>query len=88
MAVRSIVSFLILFVLFANAQPDARRRPCPGASAKVGDTIHVHYAGFIDKSSATGKHDKMFDNSHKRGRPFTFKLGAGQVIRGWDQGLV
>jgi hypothetical protein len=62
------------------------KRPCPGAFAKKGDTIHVHYQGYIDKSSATGQHDKMFDSSLKRGTPFTFKLGAGQVIAGWDKG--
>jgi FKBP-type peptidyl-prolyl cis-trans isomerase len=62
------------------------KRPCPGASAKKGDTIHVHYQGYIDKSSAAGQHDKMFDSSLKRGTPFTFKLGAGQVIAGWDKG--
>lgn len=62
------------------------KRTCPGATAKVGDTVSVHYEGFIDKSSATGQHDKMFDSSVKRGTPFTFKLGVGQVIAGWDQG--
>ena len=64
------------------------KRTCPGATAKVGDTVSVHYEGFIDKSSATGQPDKMFDSSLKRGTPFSFKLGAGQVIAGWDQGLV
>ena len=85
--------FVILALLFVTevhsqsnvASQQKARRPCPGATAKAGDTVHVHYSGFIDKSSATGQHDKMFDSSHKRGRPFKFKLGSGQVIKGWDQ---
>ena len=64
--------------------PDRPKRPCTGA--KAGDTISVHYSGYIDASSATGEHDKMFDSSLKRAEPFQFKLGAGQVIRGWDEG--
>lgn len=81
----------LVFVAIFNGEvygqvATAAKRACPGASAKKGDTVHVHYQGFIDKSSATGQHDKMFDSSLKRGTPFTFKLGAGQVIAGWDQG--
>ena len=84
--------FVILALLFVTevhsqsvSSQQKARRPCPGATAKAGDTVHVHYSGFIDKSSATGQHDKMFDSSLKRGRPFKFKLGSGQVIKGWDQ---
>jgi peptidylprolyl isomerase len=53
-----------------------------GEGAKVGDSITVHYVGVL---SADGTE---FDNSYDRGEPFTFVLGQGSVIAGWDQGLV
>jgi FKBP-type peptidyl-prolyl cis-trans isomerase len=53
-----------------------------GEPAKDGDTISVNYVGV---RSATGEE---FDNSYDRGQPFTFVLGKGGVIKGWDQGLV
>jgi peptidylprolyl isomerase len=53
-----------------------------GAEAKTGDTVSVQYVGV---AQSTGKE---FDASWDRGQPFTFKLGAGQVIPGWDQGIV
>jgi len=52
-----------------------------GTEAKVGDTVTVHYIGTLVRG-------KVFDSSIDRGAPFTFTLGAGQVIRGWDEGLV
>jgi peptidylprolyl isomerase len=51
-----------------------------GAEAKSGNTITVHYVGTLTNGS-------KFDSSRDRGQGFTFKLGAGQVIRGWDQGV-
>jgi peptidylprolyl isomerase len=53
-----------------------------GAPAKPGDTIVVHYAGV---TFSTGNE---FDASWDRGEPFPVQLGAGQVIQGWDRGLV
>ena len=51
-----------------------------GAEAKTGDTVSVHYTGTLIDGS-------KFDSSLDRGTPFTFTLGAGQVIQGWDEGI-
>lgn len=58
-----------------------------GAVAKSGDRVNVHYTGWIHEQSAADKHGSEFDSSLKRGKPFSFVLGAGQVIRGWDEGV-
>lgn len=50
--------------------------------AQKGDSLHMHYRGSL-KSDGT-----EFDNSYKRGQPLVFTLGTGQVIKGWDQGLL
>ncbi len=52
-----------------------------GAEAKTGDTVTVHYIGTLQNG-------QEFDNSNKRGTPFTFTLGEGKVIKGWEQGVV
>lgn len=52
-----------------------------GAEAKDGDTVTVNYVGVLYKGG------KEFDASWKRNEPFTFTLGKGQVIAGWDQGV-
>jgi FKBP-type peptidyl-prolyl cis-trans isomerase len=52
-----------------------------GAEAVAGKTVSVHYTGWLTSG-------EKFDSSVDRGKPFGFKLGAGQVIRGWDQGVV
>merc|ERR1719472_54195 len=57
------------------------------AQAKAGDKLTMHYTGTIDPNSATGAKNQKFDSSLDRGTPFTFTLGQGQVIKGWDQGL-
>jgi FKBP-type peptidyl-prolyl cis-trans isomerase FkpA len=51
-----------------------------GATAAPGSRVSVHYSGFL----TTGE---KFDSSRDRGEPFSFSLGAGEVIKGWDEGI-
>lgn len=55
-----------------------------GAEAKPGKTCVMHYTGWLWVNGAKGS---RFDSSLDRGNPFSFKLGSGQVIRGWDEGV-
>jgi len=59
-----------------------------GTEATRGDMISVHYTGWLYDESASHNKGKKFDSSRDRGQPFGFKLGAGRVIQGWDQGVV
>jgi FKBP-type peptidyl-prolyl cis-trans isomerase FkpA len=51
-----------------------------GATAQAGQKVTVHYTGWLENG-------KKFDSSVDRGQPFDFPLGAGRVIRGWDEGV-
>jgi len=55
-----------------------------GEAPKSGQTCVMHYTGWLWENNAKGK---KFDSSLDRGRPFSFRLGVGQVIRGWDEGI-
>jgi FKBP-type peptidyl-prolyl cis-trans isomerase FkpA len=58
-----------------------------GAAATNGNQVSVHYTGWLYDAKAPDRHGKKFDSSRDRGEPFSFKLGARQVISGWDQGV-
>ena len=58
-----------------------------GAEAAPGKVVFVHYTGWLYEPAATGQKGAKFDSSRDRGTPFNFPLGAGQVIRGWDEGV-
>ena len=51
-----------------------------GPEAKAGQNVRVHYTGWLTDG-------RKFDSSKDRGQPFGFRLGSGQVIRGWDEGV-
>merc|ERR1711956_114725 len=55
---------------------------------KKGDHLSMHYTGTIDQSSATGEKGSKFDSSRDRGNTFDVTIGTGQVIKGWDEGIV
>lgn len=59
-----------------------------GAEAVAGKAVSVHYTGWLYDEKAADKHGAQFDSSHDRDAPFEFTLGGGQVIQGWDQGVV
>src|SRR5688500_5719607 len=58
-----------------------------GAEAVAGKRVSVHYTGWLYDEAAPDHHGKKFDSSRDRGQPFNFALGAGSVIKGWDQGV-
>jgi FKBP-type peptidyl-prolyl cis-trans isomerase FkpA len=58
-----------------------------GAEAVAGTDVTVHYTGWLFDAAAPDQKGRKFDSSRDRGDPFTFGLGAGQVIAGWDQGV-
>jgi FKBP-type peptidyl-prolyl cis-trans isomerase len=96
-----VVGFLLYGNVFVNLFNNANQNPEPtmppstpttgvvikdtvvgtGAVAEPGDSITVNYVGTLTDGT-------VFDSSVSRNQPFTFTLGAGQVIRGWEEGLV
>jgi FKBP-type peptidyl-prolyl cis-trans isomerase len=58
-----------------------------GAEAAAGKQVTVHYTGWLYDGAAADRHGSKFDSSRDRNDPFAFRLGARQVITGWDQGV-
>jgi FKBP-type peptidyl-prolyl cis-trans isomerase FkpA len=100
MRVLSVATLLLAMVAFVFAQAD-NSKPTPvegngktkvgglhywdikegtGKEAKSGSNVSVHYTGWLTNG-------RKFDSSVDRGQPFKFELGAGQVIKGWDEGV-
>ena len=89
-----IVALLGMTLFMSIAQADVVTTPSglrykdqklgTGIEAVSGNTVDVHYTGWLDEG---GKKGKKFDSSVDRGAPFSFSLGAGRVIKGWDEGV-
>lgn len=62
--------------------------PGAGAEIKSGQSALVHYTGWLYDTAAAENKGKKFDSSVDRNEPFEFDVGAGHVIRGWDEGVV
>jgi FKBP-type peptidyl-prolyl cis-trans isomerase FkpA len=80
----------------ADAPPPAAPEPAvlvTDLSAGIGDEalpgmiVVVHYTGWLHDPAAKDQRGRKFDSSRDRGQPLSFPLGAGRVIRGWEQGL-
>lgn len=59
-----------------------------GAQATAGRFLNVHYTGWLYNPNAAGNKGTQFDSSRTRNQTYPFVLGAGSVIRGWDQGVL
>jgi FKBP-type peptidyl-prolyl cis-trans isomerase FkpA len=59
-----------------------------GAALAAGQQAVVQYTGWLYEESAPDKKGREFDSSRRTGEPFRFAVGTGQVIKGWDQGVV
>jgi FKBP-type peptidyl-prolyl cis-trans isomerase FkpA len=62
-------------------------KPGTGAEARPGMTVRVHYTGWLYDAAAPEKRGRKFDSSKDGNSPFDFRLGAGEVIEGWDKGV-
>jgi FKBP-type peptidyl-prolyl cis-trans isomerase len=62
--------------------------PGNGVEIKSGQTALVHYTGWLYDAAAPENKGKKFDSSVDRNEPFEFPVGAGMVIKGWDEGVV
>ena len=63
-------------------------KPGKGPAIAAGQTAVVHYTGWLYSPEAPGHKGRKFDSSRDRNDPFSFRVGGGEVIGGWDQGVV
>jgi FKBP-type peptidyl-prolyl cis-trans isomerase FkpA len=63
-------------------------KPGTGPAIAAGQMAVVQYTGWLYEATAADKKGKKFDSSLDSGKPFSFPVGAGSVIKGWDQGVV
>ncbi len=96
---RSLLGIVPMLLPIAAATDVAAQTPAPkdlrmtdqkmgtGATAVAGKTVVVHYTGWLFDPAAADNKGRKFDSSRDRGDPFRFPLGAGRVIKGWDQGV-
>ncbi len=97
MALMALVALFMLPQPVFATQEDAAESGLPfekidrkigeGEEAGIGNTVNVHYTGWLYDASAPDKKGRQFDSSHDRGAHFSFMLGAGKVIKGWDHGV-
>ena len=82
---------LFLAALPAFAQPAeleiTDQRTGDGAVAKRGMDVTVQYTGWLYDAAAPDQHGAQVDSSRTSGGPMTFRLGAGEVVKGWDKGI-
>ncbi len=93
---RAFLSVLFLTLFSAAAIPQGKTVKTPsglryidhvvgtGQEAKTGDKVKVHYTGWLYEKGARGN---RFDSSRDRNKPFLFIIGAGTVIKGWEEGV-
>jgi FKBP-type peptidyl-prolyl cis-trans isomerase FkpA len=71
-----------------NALEIGELQPGSGDAIAAGKKAVVQYTGWLYETAAPDKKGKEFDSSRNSGHPFSFVVGAGQVIKGWDQGVL
>ena len=71
-----------------NSMQSLELKPGSGAEIIAGKIAVVQYTGWLYETSAPDNKGKQFDSSRNSGQPFRFPVGTGQVIKGWDQGVV
>ncbi len=71
-----------------SAMQSVELKPGAGEAVTAGKIAVVQYTGWLYEASATDKKGKQFDSSRNSGQPFRFPVGTGQVIKGWDQGVL
>ena len=65
-----------------------KNAPEGALSAQKGGSVMVHYTGWLEDTTQPDSKGKKFDSSVDRGQPFVFNVGVGQVIAGWDEGVL